>query len=118
MSNTFFGVAVDCADATAVATFWAEVLGRRIADHPTREDAVVLVDEARVHGPRLAFHQVPEPKTVKNRLHLDLITTEFEAETERLVGLGAQKIRDIEQGEARWTTFRDNEGNEFDLIAG
>jgi catechol 2,3-dioxygenase-like lactoylglutathione lyase family enzyme len=117
MSNTFFGVAVDCADAAAVANFWAEVLGRQLADHPTRENAVVLVDDAGVHGPRLAFHQVPEPKTVKNRVHLDLITTEFEAETERLVGLGAQKVRDLEQGGARWTTFRDIEGNEFDLIA-
>jgi predicted enzyme related to lactoylglutathione lyase len=118
MSNTFFGVAIDCADAAAVANFWAEVLGRQIADHPTREHAVVLVDDAGVHGPRLAFHQVPEPKTVKNRLHLDLITTEFEAETDRLVGLGAQKVRDVEQGGGRWTTFRDIEGNEFDLIAG
>jgi predicted enzyme related to lactoylglutathione lyase len=118
MSNTFFGVAIDCADAAAVATFWAEVLGRQMADHPTREDAVVLVDAAGVHGPRLAFHQVPEPKTVKNRVHLDLVTTEFEVESDRLVGLGAQKVRDIEQGGGRWTTFRDIEGNEFDLIAG
>jgi len=73
MSNTFFGVAVDCADAAALARFWAEVLGREVADHPTQEHAVVLVDGEGVHGPRLAFHQVPEPKTVKNRLHLDLI---------------------------------------------
>jgi catechol 2,3-dioxygenase-like lactoylglutathione lyase family enzyme len=118
MSNTFFGVAVDCADAAALASFWAEVLGREVAEHPTEQHAVVLVDDEGVHGPRLAFHQVPEPKTVKNRLHLDLITTEFEVETKRLLGLGAQKIRDIEQGGGRWTTFGDVEGNEFDLIAG
>jgi predicted enzyme related to lactoylglutathione lyase len=118
MSNTFFGVAVDCDDAAALANFWAAVLGRQIADYPTREHAVVLADEPGLHGPRLAFHQVPEPKTVKNRLHLDLIATEFEAETDRLVGLGAQKVRDIEDGGARWTTFRDIEGNEFDLISG
>ena len=118
MSNTFFGVAVDCADAAALARFWAEVLGRAVAEHPTPEHAVVLVDDEGVHGPRLAFHQVPEPKTAKNRLHLDLITTDFEAESKRLVGLGAHKLRDIEQGGARWTTFGDIEGNEFDLIAG
>jgi catechol 2,3-dioxygenase-like lactoylglutathione lyase family enzyme len=118
MSNTFFGVAVDCVDAAALARFWADVLGREVADHPTQEHAVVLVDDEGVHGPRLAFHQVPERKTVKNRLHLDLITTSFEVETERLIGLGAHKLRDIEQGEARWTTFADIEGNEFDLIAG
>jgi hypothetical protein len=118
MSNTFFGVAVDCADAGAVARFWADVLNREVADDPTRENAVVLVDDEGVHGPRLAFHQVPEPKTVKNRWHFDLITTEFVAETERLIGLGARRIRDVEQSGARWTTFGDIEGNEFDLIAG
>jgi hypothetical protein len=49
---------------------------------------------------------------------MDLITTDFEVETERLLALGADKLRDIEQGDARWTTFADIEGNEFDLIAG
>jgi catechol 2,3-dioxygenase-like lactoylglutathione lyase family enzyme len=118
VSNTFFGVAIDCASATTLARFWADVLGREVADHPTQENAVVLVDDEGVHGPRLAFHQVPEPKTVRNRLHLDLITTDFEVETERLIGLGAHTIREIEQGGGRWTTFADVEGNEFDLIAG
>src|SRR3977135_1195593 len=97
MSNQFFGIAIDCVDAAAVATFWAEVLGRQIAEHPTRENAAVLVDDAAVNGPRLAFHQVPEPKTVKNRLHLDLIASDFEAETDRLASLGSRKVRDIER---------------------
>lgn len=118
MSNQFYGIAIDCADAAAVATFWAEVLGREIDDDPTREHAVVLADDARVQGPRLTFHQVPEPKTVKNRLHLDLTSTDFDAEAERLVRLGARKVRDIEEHGYRWTTFADVEGNEFDLIAG
>jgi hypothetical protein len=69
-------------------------------------------------GPRLAFHRVPEGKTIKNRLHLDLITTDFEAETERLEGLGAKALNTISTDRARWTTFADIEGNEFDLIAG
>jgi catechol 2,3-dioxygenase-like lactoylglutathione lyase family enzyme len=118
MSNTFSGVAFDCADAAAVARFWAAVLGREVADDPTREHAVVLVDDKGARGPRLVFHRVPEPKLGKNRLHLDLITADFDGETERLIALGAHKIRDIEQGGARWTTFGDIEGNEFDLIAG
>src|SRR5271167_1853143 len=67
--------------------------------------------------PRLSFHHVPEPKSVKNRLHLDLISNTFEAESQRLVALGASRIRDVTQGSARWTTFADPEGNEFDLIA-
>jgi hypothetical protein len=55
---------------------------------------------------------------VKNRLHLDLVSRTFEAETERLLALGATRIRDVTQGSARWTTLADPEGNEFDLTAG
>jgi hypothetical protein len=56
--------------------------------------------------------------TVKNRLHLDLVTDRLFSETERLVNLGAEKVRDVQRGDARWVTFADIEGNEFDLIAG
>jgi hypothetical protein len=64
------------------------------------------------------FNKVPEPKTVKNRLHLDVISETFDAEKERLLNLGAQTLRDIQRDKSRWTTFADIEGNEFDLIAG
>lgn len=117
MANTFFGLSVDCADAATLARFWADVLDRDVAAEPSGESATVTVDAAGVHGPPLAFHRVPEAKTVKNRLHLDLITTDFDTETQRLLGLGARRVRDVERGGARWTTFADIEGNEFDLIA-
>jgi Glyoxalase-like domain len=68
-------------------------------------------------GPRLSFQKVPEPKTVKNRLHLDLRTDQFQAESDRLTGLGATAIRSFERPRIRWTTFADPEGNEFDLVA-
>ena len=71
-----------------------------------------------VDGPRLAFHRVAEPKGGKNRFHPDLITSDYEAESGRLIVLGATKLDEHEQGAARWTTFADVEGNEFDLIAG
>ena len=117
VSNSLFGISVDCTDAAAAARFWGAVLGRQVADDANSENAVLLADEAN-RGPRLAFHRVPEAKVVKNRLHLDLVSDTFEAETERLISLGAQKLGDIKSGEARWTTFADIEGNEFDLIAG
>ena len=117
VSKSLFGISVDCTDAGAVARFWGAVLGRQIADGATSEDAVLLAGEAN-RGPRLAFHRVPEAKVVKNRLHLDLVSDSLETETERLMSLGAQKLRDLKSGEARWTTFADVEGNEFDLIAG
>jgi hypothetical protein len=118
MNSTVAGLSFDCADAAAVARFWAEALGRQVAENPTEQNAVVSVGDDPASGPRLAFHQVPEGKTVKNRLHLDLLTTDFDAESARLMGLGARRVRDVEANGNRWTTFADVEGNEFDLIAG
>jgi deazaflavin-dependent oxidoreductase (nitroreductase family) len=116
MSTSVIGLSIDCADAAALAGFWSEVLGRPVNPGANAESAAIdAADPA--SGPRLSFHQVPEPKTVKNRLHLDLRSDQFEAESERLVGLGAVPVRDIERPAARWTTFADPEGNEFDLVA-
>ncbi|MFC0436423.1 VOC family protein [Kutzneria buriramensis] len=117
MSNSVIGLSVDCADAAKLARFWAEALGRTVSPEPTAEFAAIAAGEA-TQGPPLAFHRVPEAKTVKNRLHLDLISGDFAAETERLLSLGATWVADVERGGARWTTLRDPEGNEFDLIAG
>jgi hypothetical protein len=118
MSNTFFGVAVDCADAATLAGFWAAVLGRTVAAGATTVAATVDVEPGAGTAPRLGFHQVPEPKSVKNRLHLDLIAADFDAEKRRLIDLGAAPVNEVDKGGARWTTFIDIEGNEFDLIAG
>lgn len=117
MTSTVFGAAFDATDAERVARFWAAALGREVADGATTEHAVVLPGKDPAAGPRLAFHQVPESKTAKNRFHLDLITTGYEAELERLLSLGATALNTIDNG-ARWTTMADPEGNEFDLISG
>ncbi|WP_328606955.1 VOC family protein [Amycolatopsis sp. NBC_00345] len=117
MSNSVLGLSIDCADAAGLARFWADVLGRPVSPQPTAEFAAIAASEPKP-GPPLAFHQVPEAKTVKNRLHLDLISDDFAAESDRLLSLGATRVTDVETGGARWTTFRDPEGNEFDLVAG
>jgi hypothetical protein len=118
MGNRVFGVSVDCANAAMLAEFWSRVLGREVADGATIDTAVVPAGDDPARGPRLGFHRVPEPKTSKNRLHLDLITSDFDAETARLLAVGAVKVNEICQNGARWLTFLDIEGNEFDLIAG
>jgi hypothetical protein len=118
MSNSLFAVAIDCSDPTALARFWAGVLGRQVAGDSTSERVVLLAGDGDASGPPITFNKVPEPKTVKNRLHLDLISDTFDAETERLLSLGAQRLRDLQADKSRWTTFADIEGNEFDLIAG
>jgi Glyoxalase-like domain len=118
MSNSLFAIAIDCEDAAALARFRADVLGRQVAEDPTSERAVLLPGDGDPSGPRVTFNKVPEPKTVKNRLHLDVITDTFDTETERLLSLGAQSLRDLQRDKHRWTTFADLEGNEFDLVAG
>jgi catechol-2,3-dioxygenase len=117
MNNSLFAVAIDCADAAALARFWANVLGRQVAEASTSEHAVLLAGGDTCE-PCIVFNKVPEAKIAKNRLHLDLISDTFDDESERLLGLGARRLRDQQSGNSRWTTFADIEGNEFDLIAG
>jgi predicted enzyme related to lactoylglutathione lyase len=116
MSSNVFGVSFDASDALTVAGFWAAVLGRTVADGADSDNATVSADPA-VPGSRIGFHRVPEGKTVKNRMHFDLITTDFDAEVDRLTGLGATKLNEIKK-DAHWATLADPEGNEFDVIAG
>jgi hypothetical protein len=118
MTTALFAIAIDCREPVAVAQFWGEVLGRQVAEDSTPEQVALLTDDIATTGPRLVFHKVTEAKIVKNRLHLDLMSDTFDAETKRLLTLGAEQLRDFESDKHRWTTFADIEGNEFDLIAG
>jgi predicted enzyme related to lactoylglutathione lyase len=105
----------DCADPAGLADFWGKVLGRPVSQGPTPENMVVDATDP-ASGPRLFFQKVPESKTVKNRLHLDLLTEHYDQEIGRLTGLGARPVNEIKVPGARWTTFADPEGNEFDLL--
>jgi predicted enzyme related to lactoylglutathione lyase len=116
MTTSVIGLSIDAADAAALAAFWSEVLHRPVNPGATTESAAIdAADPAQ--GPKLAFWKVPERKSVKNRLHLDLWTDQFEAESKRLTGLGAVPVAEAEKPGVRWTTFADPQGNEFDLIA-
>jgi predicted enzyme related to lactoylglutathione lyase len=116
MSSTVFAVSFDARDARAAASFWAAALGRTVADGADSDNAAVIADPA-VPGSRIGFHRVPEDKTVKNRMHFDLITADFDAEITRLTGLGATRLNEVNAAR-HWVTLADPEGNEFDLIDG
>jgi predicted enzyme related to lactoylglutathione lyase len=116
MSTNVIGISFDAHDAQAAASFWAATLGRAVADGASSDHAGVDADPA-IPGSRIGFHRVPESKTVKNRMHFDLVTKDFDAELGRLTGLGATKLNEINAGR-HWATLADPEGNEFDLIAG
>lgn len=121
MNNTFLAVSIDCADAASLAEFWAGALGRTVnagASTAFAAIAAIAANDTTTSGPLLMFHQVPETKAVKNRLHFDLLAPDYAEELERLIGLGATMINEVVSGDNRWTTLRDPEGNEFDLVAG
>ena len=130
--TTGIQVVFDCADPNQLATFWAAALGYRLQDPPEgftswqdwlREqgipedhwnDASAVVDPDGGR-PRIYFQRVPEAKTVKNRVHLDLHVGRERREDEvaRLLGLGATELHRASQGPFEWVTLADTEGNEF-----
>ncbi len=89
---------------------WRSLASLRHPDDPVDERGVGT-------GRRILFQAVPEPKTVKNRLHLDLLVgpEAHDAEVQRLVGLGATVMGVHDGDEGRWTLLADPEGNEFDV---
>jgi predicted enzyme related to lactoylglutathione lyase len=104
-------VAVDCADPAALAAWWQQLLGGRV-EVDDDGDARLTADGF----PPLDFLRVPEPKTVKNRLHLDLATSDLAEATAQVLALGAVLAPDVHAGDARWVVLRDPEGNELCLI--
>ncbi|WP_053847803.1 VOC family protein [Streptomyces sp. NRRL B-24085] len=118
-------IVFDCARPAATARFWADALdGYAVAPYDDEElarlralgitdvedDPTVLVESSE-GGPRMWFQLVPEGKSGKNRVHLDLSARDMETEAERLVGLGAT-VRDRF---ADHLVLADPEGNEFCL---
>jgi hypothetical protein len=134
-----FQLVVDCAAPHELADWWAETLGwavepsdeafiRRMvqAGHASEEDTTThrgtlvwrigaAVNSPDPGRPRLLFQLVPEAKTVKNRLHLDLRVgdAERDAVVARLLDRGASLLHHGAQGPFRWITLADPEGNEF-----
>jgi hypothetical protein len=105
-------VVVDCQNLSVIGHWWAEALGWEIIAESDSE----LELRNPEGGPSLLFLNVPEGKTVKNRLHLDFVPTDQDAEVERLVGLGARRI-DIGQEDATWVVLADPEDNEFCVLS-
>jgi predicted enzyme related to lactoylglutathione lyase len=109
-------IVLDCADTEASGKFWAAALGYQVLGAEAQY-CLVAPPEGQP-GTRLVLQQVAEPKTVKNRLHLDVIAPDIEAEAERLVALGATRGDDYAELGHRWIAMRDPEGNEFCVCEG
>ena len=142
-----FQLVIDCSDPDRLARFWAQALRYELEPVPAGfeswdeyyrdlgvdeedlgigEDSIV---DPQGHGPRIWFQRVPEGKAVKNRLHLDISVggdrsipietrrARVDAETQRLVDLGATLIRSLFQPglDHYAVAMHDPEGNEFDI---
>ena len=111
----------DCADPRKVATFWATALSYEIYA-PNEAGGEVELRDPKSEGPRLGFMKVPEPKVVKNRVHLDLLPdTTLEEEIDGLTAAGATLVEILQDPETfvdpmRWAVMQDPEGNEFCVI--
>ena len=123
MPSRLIELVVDCHDPERLAAFWSEVLGWKVIDRdgdtveigcwePTAEEF-----RSRQMPPTLIFIPVPEDKTVKNRLHLDVSPVEGTTEDEvtRLLALGAKRSEHQTEG-ASWVVMTDPEDNEFCVL--
>ncbi len=105
-------VVVDCREPFALARFWAEVLG---GEARQRDEAWSYVDPP--GWTRLAFQRVPEPKAVKNRLHLDVEVADIEAATIAAEALGATRVGELHRDDAgAFQVLLDPEGNEWCVV--
>jgi predicted enzyme related to lactoylglutathione lyase len=108
-------IIVDCNDARRVAEFWGRALGWEVQD----SHGVLWMSQSGAEFPDLllVFVEVPEKKTVKNRLHLDVspVGCDRDEEVTRLVALGARPV-DVGQRQTPWAVLADPEGNEFCVL--
>ncbi len=118
-------IALDAQDPARLAAFWAAALADRgYRVHEQEWDAVALEEDSGTQ-PRIYLQRVPEPKTAKNRVHLDLLAgggssvpldqqrERVAAAVERLVALGATHVEEVTEHGVHWAVLTDPEGNEF-----
>ncbi len=115
MNLTISTITVDCSDAGTLARFWADALGWDVAPGASADFAAVGGPRRPADAPSLMFIRVPEPKTVKNRWHLDLDTADPEAAVTHLESLGATVRCRVSEDGTSWIVLADPEANEFCL---
>lgn len=117
MATVISSIAIDAVDSPVLAQFWARALGYRILE--INDADVISLAPSDGAGPDIDIIAVPEDKSIKNRLHLDLRAaggSTQEQEVERLLALGAV-LSDVGQGaDVDWVVLADPEGNEFCVL--
>ena len=108
-------IVIDCSNLDRAADFWCGVLGYQ-RPHPQSGAYLMLIPPD--GGVEILLQEVPDPKTTKNRLHLDLRTPDLTAEVDRIIALGATQLTDQPYIEHDWTwhILADHDGNEFCIL--
>ncbi|SDU21321.1 VOC family protein [Jiangella alkaliphila] len=122
MTSRISHTSIDCANAYELSEWWKQVLGYvDIADDPNEPGHEECMIQTPDGSHQVLFIEVPDEKTVKNRVHFDLRPTDRtqDEEVERLRGIGATVVAD-HRGKygpgTGWVTLADPEGNEFDIL--
>ena len=118
MAAVISEIVFDCADPERVAAFWGQVLGWRPQVDPEGYAWMSASGDEDEQDLVLIFQKVPEPKQVKNRVHLDVSPSgaDQQDELQRLLGLGARHVDVGQPPDSSWLVLADPEGNEFCLL--
>ena len=111
MASEIGFITFDCADAEVMIDFWSDLLGYEI-----RRGVYTTLRDPAGQKPTIYMQEVPEPRTAKNRVHVDLVTKDRVAETLRIESLGGKVLQEVSENDTDWTVFQDPEGNEFCLF--
>ena len=113
MPARFKDLCLDAGDHQALADWWCTALGYRRweGEEPRPLDWPVMIEDPSGPGPQIWINPVPEPKTTKNRMHLDVT-----GDKDELLGLGATLVRARDE-DIEWDILADPEGNEFCVFA-
>ena len=111
----FHWIVIDTIDPARIAPFWCALLGVRERGWFGDDDLMLTTDGG---APPVAFQRVPEAKSVKNRLHVDLAVEDLDGAFAQIVALGGSAVSDILEmpGGYRWRVMADPEGNEFCIV--
>jgi predicted enzyme related to lactoylglutathione lyase len=111
----FHWIVIDTIDPARIAPFWCALLGVRERGW-FGDDYLMLTTDG--GAPPVAFQRVPEAKSVKNRLHVDLAVEDLDGAFAQIVALGGSAVSDILEmpGGYRWRVMADPEGNEFCIV--
>jgi predicted enzyme related to lactoylglutathione lyase len=117
MPEVTIGLVLDCRDPESLAAFWTKALGL-VHLGSVENYALLASEDGRL--PKLLLQKVDEAKTGKNRMHLDIETSDVDSEVHRLEGIGAHRIETTTRSEhgTHWVIMADPEGNEFCVCDG